>query len=203
MIKHEVSQKSPEWLHIRKGKISGTALKGLMGTPKARQDAIYDLIGERLKTGVDDGTYESPIDRGNRLEPFAVREYEMLTGNSVDTTGFCESDTNSFVGNSPDGLIGEDGAIEIKCPEHKNYIKYWLTNELPDEYLWQVVQYFVVNDNLKWLDFVVYNPDIAVHPIHIIKVLRDDIKEKILQASEKQKEAIDEINKIISDLIEF
>lgn len=202
MKQHNMPQRSPEWLHIKKGKISGTQLKGIMGTPKARQDAIYDIIGERLKVGVND-EYENPIDRGNRLEPFAVSAYEMETGNFVDRSGFCESDGDQFIGNSPDGLVGENGAVEIKCPEHKNYVKYWLTNEIPDDYIWQVVQYFVVNEKLEWLDFASYNPDIPVHPLHIVRVLRGELQEKIDEANTKEKIFLSEINTILEQIIQF
>lgn len=202
MIKHPIPQQSPAWLQLKKGKISGTQLKGLMGTPKARQEALYDIIGERLKVGIDD-EYEHPIDRGNRLEPFAVAAYEMEMGTAVDRTGFCQKDGEDHVGNSPDGLIGETGALEIKCPEHKNHIKYWLTNEIPDDYIWQVVQYFVVNEKLEWCDFVSYNPDIPVHPLHIIRVTREELADKIAEAESKEKVFLDEVNSILSGIIEF
>lgn len=195
-------QQSPEWLHKKKGVVSGTQAKGIMGTAKARQDAIYDIIGESLKVGVDDN-YESPIDRGNRLEPEAAAAYEMETGNKTTKIGFCEHDDNARMGNSPDRLVGDDGAIEIKCPEHKNYVKYWLTNEIPDDYIWQVVQYFVVNEKLQWLDFVSYNPDIPVHPIHIVRVTRFQLMDKIIELESKEKDFIAEVNKILETLITF
>lgn len=196
-------QKSPEWLQIKKGKISGTQLKGIMGTPKARQEAIYDIIGERLCTGIND-EYESSIDRGNRLEPFAIARYEIETGSSVQKIGFCEHDNEQYMGNSPDGLVdGGKGAVEVKCPEHKNYVKYWLTNTVPDEYIWQVVQYFVINEKLEWLDFVSYNPDIPVHPIHILRVTRTELSEKIAEADTMERVFLDEINVILEKVIEF
>lgn len=196
-------QQTPEWLHIKKGVVSGTQLKGLMGTPKARQDAIYDIIGERLKVGVDDGIYESPIDRGNRLEPEAIASYEFETGYQVDRVGFCESDDSCHIGNSPDGLVGDHGAVEVKCPEHKNHVKYWLTNTVPDDYIWQVVQYFVVNKELEWLDFVSYNPDIEVHPIHIIRVIRNEIVDKIEKAEKEESIFLAEVNSILDTIIKI
>ncbi len=202
MKKHTMAQQSPEWLHIKKGKISGTQLKGIMGTARARQEAIYDIIGERLKVGVDD-VYEHPIDRGNRLEPFAIAAYEMETGNAVQRIGFAEHEEEQYMGNSPDGIIGDEGAIEVKCPEHKNYVKIWLTNEIPDDYIWQVVQYFVVNEKLQWLDFVAYNPDIPVHSMHIIHVTREELADQIKDADAKEREFLGEINGILSNIIEF
>jgi putative phage-type endonuclease len=202
MKTYDMPQQSPEWLHKKKGVVSGTQAKGIMGTAKARQDAIYDIVGEALKVGVDT-EYENPIDRGNRLEPEAAAAYEMETGNHTTKVGFCESDKNTRIGNSPDRFVGDDGAIEIKCPEHKNYIKYWLTNEVPDDYIWQVVQYFVVNEKLQWLDFVSYNPDIPVHPIHIVRVTRFQLMDKIIELEQKEQQFIAEVNAILETIIKF
>lgn len=202
---HPMLQKSPEWFAKKLGKVSGTQLKGIMGTPKARQESLYDIIGERLKVTLSSTPeYENPLDRGNRLEPEALARYQIETGLEVVKMGFCEHDDEEFIGNSPDGLIdGGKGAIEIKCPEHKNYVKYWLINEIPDDYIWQVTQYFIVNEKLEWLDFVAYNPEIPVHPIHIIRTTRADLVEKIEQAYQKEVEFLSEVNTILEGIIEF
>ncbi len=197
-----MQQQTPEWFSIKKGVISGTQLKAIMGTPKARQEAIYDIIGERLMVGIYDD-YETPIQRGNRLEPEAIATYEIETGYQVETIGFCESDESEHMGSSPDGLIGESGAVEIKCPEHKNYVKYWITNEVPDEYIWQCTQYFVINEKLEWLDFVAYNPDIPIHPIHIIHVTRSEMMGRIEKAEKEQKIFLAEVNTILEGIVQL
>lgn len=108
-----------------------------------------------------------------------------------------------MIANSPDGLIGEDEAIEVKCPGGKNYVKMWLTNQVPDEYEWQVVQYFIVNEKLQKLYFVGYNPDIPVHPMHIIEVKREDIEGKIIKGREEQEKFLEEVNAILKDIIKL
>lgn len=200
MKKFNIEQKTPEWHQLRKGKITGTALKSIMGTPKARQDAFYEVIAERLTLGVDD-EYENAIDRGNRLEPDAIAMFELETGKKVERIGFCEDDENPSISNSPDGLIGETGAIEVKCMGGKNHVKMWLTNEIPDEYYWQAIQYFVVNKKLKKLYFVGYNPDIPVHRLHIIEKNREDFEDDIRTAEAEQKEFIQEINSKLKEII--
>src|SRR3989304_2283229 len=110
----EIIQKSDEWHHIRKGKITGTTLKSIMGTPKARQEAIYEVLAERLTVGIDD-EFENAMDRGIRLEDEAIATFELETGKRVDKIVFCEEDNNPMICNSPDGLIGETEAIEVKC----------------------------------------------------------------------------------------
>ena len=204
MKKHNVEQKSDEWHHLRKGKITGTTLKSIMGTPKARQDAIYEIIAERLTVGVEsEGDYENAMDRGNRLEPDAIAMFELETGKSVERTGFCEDDTNPMIANSPDGLIGKNEAIEAKCLSGKNHVKMWLTNKVPDEYEWQVVQYFIVNEKLEKLYFVGYNPDIPIHSLHIIEVSREEVEEKIKTAKVAQEQFLGEVDEILKTLIKL
>lgn len=202
MKKHNIEQQTEEWHHLRKGKIKGTTLKGIMGTPKAREDALYETIAERLTVGVD-MDYENPMDRGNRLEPEAIKVFEFETEKTVERTGFCEDDMNEMIGNSPDGLIGEDEALEVKCMGGKNHVKMWLKDEVPDEYKWQVVQYFIVNEKLQKLYFVGYNPDIPVHPMHIIEVNRDSVASDMEKARKSQEEFLEEVNTILNNIIEL
>ncbi len=197
-----MEQGSGEWHHIRKGKVTGTTLKGIMGTPKARQESTYEIIAERLTVGVDTD-YESAMDRGTRLEPDAIAAFELETGLEVERIGFAEDDTNPMIANSPDGLIGETEAVEAKCPGGKNYVKMWLTNQIPDEYYWQVVQYFIVNDKLQKLYFIGYHPEITIHPLHIIEVSRETLLEDIAKAKVAQEVFLGEVEKVLKDLIEL
>ncbi len=202
MKKIDIEQRTDEWHHLRKGKITGTTLKAIMGTPKARQEAIYEILAERLTIGIDD-EFENAMDRGNRLEPDAIAEFELETGKTVERVGFCEDDDNAMICNSPDGLIGETEAIEAKCMGGKNHVKMWLTNKVPDEYEWQVVQYFIVNEKLEKLYFVGYNPDIPVHSLHIIEVKREEIALDIENARKSQEAFLQEVDSILSTLIEL
>lgn len=200
MKKHNIQQRTDEWLHLKKGKVSGTVLKGLMGTPKARLEAFYEVLAERLTVGVE-SDYENAMDRGNRLEDEAIASFEFETGKSVEKIGFCESDEDPNIANSPDGLIGDEEAIEVKCMGGKNHVKLWLTNEVPEEYKWQVVQYFIVNEKLKTVYFVGYNPDIPIHPLHIIEVKREDMEEYIKGAVVAQKHFLVEIEQKLKEII--
>lgn len=200
---NNVEQKSDEWHHLRKGKITGTTLKAIMGTPKARQDALYEIIAERLTVGVEGENYENAMERGNRLEADAIAMFEFESGKQVERTGFCEDETNPFIANSPDGLIGEDEAVEAKCMGGKNHVKMWLTNKVPDEYEWQVVQYFVVNEKLRKLYFIGYNPDIPAHSLHIIEVYRDQLEKDIQTARENQEKFISEVEEVLKTIIEL
>ena len=200
MLRHNIEQRTPEWEQLRKTRLTGTALKGIMGTPRARQEAMYEVIANRLTVGVDD-EYENPMDRGTRLEPDGIAAFELETGKKVEKVGLCESDDNSAIAQSPDGYISDTEAIEVKSMGGKNHVKLWLTDEVPDEYEWQVVQYFVVNDNLQKLYFCGYNPDIPVHPLHIITVERDEVKIKM--AKKAQEVFLQEVDSVLKTLIKL
>ena len=204
MKKHDISQKTDKWFHIRKGKITGTQLKNIMGTPRARQEAIYEVLAERLTVGVEsEDDYENAMERGSRLEPDAISAFELETGKSVERVGFVEDDDNPLIANSPDGLIGETEAVEVKCLGGKNHIKMWLTNKVLDEYWWQVIQYFIVNKKLQTLYFVGYNPNIPIHPLHIIEVKRKEIEVEIKEAREEQEKFLKEVDILLAKIIKL
>jgi putative phage-type endonuclease len=202
---NNIVQGTPEWHQKRKGVITGTTLKDIMGTTKKREDAIYEMVAERLTVGVDGGDYESPMDRGTRLEPDALAEFALQTGKTIEITGFVEKDDNALIGYSPDALIEgtDEEDVEVKCPGGKNYVKMWLTDKVPEEYSWQVVQAFIVNPKLQKRYFVGYNPDISIHPIHIIEVTREESLEAIKEAEEAQTLFLEEVDTILKTLIEL
>ena len=202
MIKNKVEQGTGEWHQMRKGKITGTTLKAIMGTPRAKEEAMYELIAERLTIGIEeDGDYENAMARGLRLEPDAISHFELEYNKSVERIGFAQDDTNPLIANSPDGLIGDTEAIEVKCMGGKNHVKMWLTNEIPDDYKWQVIQYFIVNEKLEKLYFVGYNPEIPIHQMHVIEVIRSDIQENIDKAKVEQEIFLINVENILSKLI--
>lgn len=203
MRKNKVEQKSNKWFHLRKGKITGTVLKNILGTPRARQEAIYEIIAERLMVGIENDETENAMDRGTRLEPDALAAFELETGKQIERVGLAEDDDNPLIANSPDGLIGETEAVEIKCLGGKNHVKMWLTNKVPDEYEWQVVQYFIVNKKLEKLYFVGYNPDIPVCSLLIIEVNRKDIEDKIEFAKLEQIKFLAEVDLILKKIIKL
>jgi putative phage-type endonuclease len=197
-----IEQGTDEWHHKRKTAITGTVLKNIMGTSKARQKAIYKMIGDRLAVGIEDEN-ENAMDRGHRLEGEARVAFEFEKNKKVDQTGFAEDDDNPQIANSPDGLINEDEALEIKCPGRQNHVEIWLTNKVPDEYFWQAIQYFIVNKKLKKLWFASYHPEIIVHPLHIIEVTRDQIYKDLDLAAKAEEAFLLEVESILSTIIKI
>lgn len=196
----DCEQRSPEWVKLRKGKVTGTDLKKVIGTPKARQNYLYEILAERIVDSEIEETKEEAMARGTRLEPEGIAEFEKITGKKVEQVGFAVSDKNNYIANSPDGFMKVRGkyaeGLEIKCPDASTHLKYWLENKIPDEYYPQCVQYFIVNSDLKNLYFVSYDPRITMHPIHILKLERKNLEEDIKNYTEQQIEFLKEVEKV-------
>lgn len=176
-----------------------------MGSKTLRDGYFAEILAERLS--IDDGMGETPLERGNRLEDRAIEEFEAITGKLVEKIGFIERDDNQFSALSPDGLIQNNGkyteAVEIKCLGSANHIQGWLKNEIPKDYYPQVIQYFIVNDDLETLYFVLYDPRVAVMPMHIITVNRAEIEKDIAEYRTKEIEFINEVEAAIEKIISF
>ena len=136
---------------------------------------------------------------GTVHEEPAIHVYEQVTGEKTDIVGFVQNDDIPLVGLSPDRLIKKRGkyvkGVEVKCPSSKVAVKYRLADEIPPEYKWQVVHYFLVCDTLKELDFVVYDPRIKEDrlKIWVKNVTREELQGDIDEALEKLSGFIDEL----------
>lgn len=157
-IYNEIDQGTENWQAIRAGRITASDFYTLMGNGETRKHLVYKKACERI-VGKGMKTFKSPeMELGNELEPQARLAYELATGNNVEQIGFAQ--LNEYVGCSPDGLVGEDGIIEIKCP---NYI-YWAEQKISGAkklYIIQI-QFELYVLNRKWCDFVLYNEDLGV-----------------------------------------
>lgn len=193
MIVYDCGQRSDEWLHLRLGKVTGTRLKSLMGKDWL---SVVDEVVAEISTGMSDEPYiNSAMQWGIDNEPLAKNEYEVITFNTVTECGFCLSSEFNRLGLSPDGWVGSGGAIEIKCPSSKTHIKYIRQDKIPTEYIWQVSNYFVVNEDLEWLDFVSYDPRNVYYPIWIKRVAREELDKEITQIRDIMLKFIPELDK--------
>lgn len=193
-IYKELEQGTQEWLKVRKWVITGTKLKWVLWWPKAQLTEQYTLLAEMYVEEEKLNSYEV-IERWHELEPIAKAKYESITWNKVEEVWFIVKDNEDWHGLSPDWIVLDEDSglytwsVEIKCPMWKNYVKYLLEDKIPDEYKDQVTNYFMVMEDLEWLDFIIYNPDVSseIKDIHIIRVTRNDLIEDINKAEEKLK----------------
>jgi hypothetical protein len=166
-----------------------------------RKVGFYELIAQRIAVEADG---ENPMDRGQRLEPEAIEQYEKKTGNKVEKVGICENDDHPKIINSPDGLVknGEKyiGAVEAKCLSSARHLQAVIEKEIPSEYDPQKAQYFIVNPDLEWLDFVFYDPRIPSVPLYIIRTMREEIEPQLDMYLEFQLDQLEEIDEIVEQL---
>lgn len=185
-------QVPPGQLHPdRYGRFTASGFAKLFAgkTTATRQDAIADPVWFRLTGSAPESFSTVWTERGHELEPLAREQYEYDRFCAVQDGGFWT--LGEWVGASPDGLVGNDGLLEIKCPKHTTIMRYLLQpGEVPKEYFWQVHGQMYVTDR-AWCDFSVYHPDM---PLKVIRVHRDEKTEaeliKTLSAAIEEAEAL-------------
>lgn len=173
-----MEQGSREWLDTRAGRLTGSRFAVIMGSGSTREDLLRDLAWERF-TGRALETYQNDaMRRGTELEPEARDWYSFTAGVAVRQFGFIAHADHDFIGISPDGLVGDDGLIEIKCPGHRAHMEVLKSRKVPAKYRWQVQGQLWVTRR-KWADFVSYHPE---HDGVILRVEADEEKQKELEA---------------------
>lgn len=200
MIKHEVLQGSYDWHNLRVGKVTSTRLKKVMSANNL--EVIDEMIAE-IETGYTDDVdtfISEDMQRGTDLEPVAADEYAKMTNTTPEACGFVTSSEMPLLGLSPDRWIADDGAIEIKCPKSKTHIKTIRQAQIPNDHKYQVLCYFIVNPNLKWLDFVSFDPRIVKKPMFIHRVTRDELAEDISSCTTELKKFFAKFDKIKSEI---
>jgi putative phage-type endonuclease len=170
IIHDHLIQRSPEWFAIRLGRLTSSAAADMLSTRKDKTEAAgrrnlrVRLALERI-TGAYRPTYQSDAMRiGAAREDDAVAAYEALRGVLVEPVGFVEH-PDLMAGASPDGFVGADGMVEVKCPEAATHLEYLTTGTVPDEYAKQITHLLWITQR-RWCDFVSYQPEFP-EPIHL------------------------------------
>lgn len=179
----DIQQGSDEWHQLRLGKVTASRLSDVLasgrggGESKTREKYKNELIRERLTGKRVEGYTNTSMERGTALEPLARAFYEVKNNVFVDQVPFVIHPTISEAGCSPDGLVGDDGLIEIKIPNPENHVKALMTDnkELISTYFEQV-QWQLACTNRKWCDLISFDPDMPEEfQFSIVKIHRDDL----------------------------
>lgn len=183
MIIHECAQKSDEWHILRSKNITGSTVESLFvkGKDKSGYGAVALTKAKRIaiqranptvlfQDSADDIGRVKSVARGNDLEPMARTLYEIEEFTKVREVGFCECEG---YGCSPDGLVGEDGGIEIKCLSSSDLYFDALVGEF-DDYTHQL-QFFLFVTGRKWIDFINYYPEHKQKPL-VVKRFYPDLE---------------------------
>ena len=160
-IIRDIEQGSGEWLSLRYGWITASKFKDVMakGQGKTRKSYMYQLAAEAISDMRQESYSNEYMEWGTETEPQARSMYEFSTGNTVEEVAFIRHEGGFKIGCSPDGLIGDDGIIEIKCPKTTTQIETYLSGKMPTGHKAQVQGQLWVSGR-EWADFVSFDPRI-------------------------------------------
>jgi putative phage-type endonuclease len=200
----ENPQGTPEWVRKRIGKVTASRMKDVCNRLKnggfgaEYYGYVKELALERITDRACDHFVTRAMQDGIDREPAARATYELVTGREVTLSDFVQHPMLPFSGASPDGLVVDDGQIEIKCPTSLTHLDTLANEKMPDEH-WPQVQWGMACTGRSWCDFVSYDPRFSAPgmQIYIQRVERDDT------LIEKLREAVVEINDRADALVRF
>lgn len=171
-----IRQGTDEWDALRAGRVGGSSCAALLvngkadnGLGKGAMTLVYRKAAEYI-AGKEETYINAAMERGAELEPIARRRYEDETFQTVEEVGYISD--GEYIGVSPDGLVGDDGAIEIKCPGGAKFVEFADTGIIPNAYYAQM-QWLLWITGRQWCDFCVFHPDFAPADL-IIKRVKPD-----------------------------
>ena len=182
----EITQGSDAWHQMRLGKITASRIGHIMtkvkvGESAYRKRAKYEIIRERLTGRRIESFKTALMQRGIDLEPLARAKYEHVKNVMIDQIPFVDHPTIPMSGCSPDGLVGTDGLLEIKCPSPENHLDHILLNgQALIKAYYDQVQWQLVVTQRAWCDLISFDPEMPDHlKMFVVRILADqDWKDK-------------------------
>ena len=181
-----VIQGSPEWFQQRLGKVTASRIADVVAKTKSgpsasRANYMAQLIAERLTGTVQEAFTNGAMQWGTEKEPEARAAYEFHRNETVTEIGFILHPNIDASGASPDGLVGADGMLEIKCPNTATHLETLLGQMIPRKYIDQM-QWQMACAGRQWCDFVSYDPRMPENMRMFVKRMpRDDHRIKELE----------------------
>ena len=175
-----MEQRTDEWYLTRLGKVTASSLYKVLAKTKTgygadRGNYMTQLVLERVTGTKADFYTNASMQWGIEQEPFARAAYEATKGVMVEEIAFVPHPTIEMSGASPDGLVGDDGMVEIKCPDSKTMLECWLSdNPVESKYMAQM-QWQMRCADRNWCDYVVFDPRMPPKAqLFVDRVERDD-----------------------------
>ena len=199
-------QQTVEWFKARLGcltasKASAVLKRGRDGKPlKAYYDLMDELIAERVTGIAEEHFFTDAMAWGIEREDEARCRYEAESGCFVNEVGFVKHPEIEWFGASPDGLVGEDGLLEIKCPKTTTHLRRFKHKEIPDEYKAQMLVQLICT-NRKWVDFVDYDPRVP-DQLQFYVARFEPTQEELSNAKAMCIEFLNEVEKELSTLLD-
>jgi putative phage-type endonuclease len=206
MDSHQLEQGSIEWKISRLGKVTASRISDVVAKTKtgyssSRANYMAQLICERMTNEFQESYTNSAMTHGVENEPFARAAYEAKTGNMVDQVGAIDHPTIPMSAASPDGLVSDDGCLEIKCPNTATHIDTLLGDEPAKKYYDQM-QWQMACTNRSWCDFVSFDPRMPEHlQLFIKRIERNDryiaeLEQEVIQFLAEVDDKVKKLNEI-------
>jgi len=201
-----MEQRSDEWFAARLGKVTASRVADVIAKTKtgpsaSRENYATQLVLERLTNKQAESYTNAAMQWGTDTEPMARQAYELKRGLFVNETGFVDHPTIEMSGASPDGLVGTDGLIEVKCPNSATHMETMLTQKVPAKYIPQMM-WQMACPGRNWCDFVSYDPRFPENlQIFIERVTYDPTYVRMLELEITQ--FLDEVTKKVEILRKF
>lgn len=195
-----MEQRTQDWFQARLGKVTASKVSDSMAKPDTAtyRNYLMQLVAERLTNEPQDTFTNSAMEWGTEKEPDARNAYELIYGLDVEEVGFIDHPVILNFGASPDGLVGDKGLIEIKCPKTTTHIDYMESGKIPPKYVKQM-QVQLMCTQREWCDFVSFDPRL---PADIqLWVKRYEYDEKLAKKIEDSvTEFLDNVDKTIKKI---
>ena len=181
-----IEQGSPEWFAERMGKVTASRVADVIAKTKtgwgaSRANYMAELVAERLTGNAAVRFQSAEMQWGSDQEPEARKTYEFMTNTTVEGAPFVPHRSIADTGASPDGCVGTDGLVEIKCPNTATHIETLLGGSVPGKYVTQM-QWQMACTGRAWCDFVSFDPRLPPSmQIFIKRVQRDEASIKSLE----------------------
>ena len=176
---HNFEQGTDDWFEVRKAKITASHAQAIGNNGKGLETYIFELMADFYSQAEKDQFSTKDTERGNELEVYAREMYELENDVVVEQVGFVETDKH--VGCSPDGLVGKDGLLEIKCLNDVKHYKILVKGEkeIESQYIWQVQMQLLLTGR-KYVDLMFYNPNFK-ESTKIFRIKPDKTKQAKLE----------------------
>lgn len=200
-----IEQGTELWHQARRGHITASNVTDVMAKGKdgkessTRRKYLMRIVAERESNQAQESSFTSAaLEWGKETETFARIAYEVSRETFVETTGFWLHPTIQWLGASPDGLVANDGLVEIKCPNTTTHLEYILAGKAPAEYMKQMQCQLWVTGR-AWCDFISFDPRVRKSKqLFVVRVERD---EKVIAEMEQAViQFLDEVQSVINQL---
>lgn len=194
----EIVQGTPEWKAARLGKLTSSRIADALASTKSgwgasRANLIAELVAERLTGNLPEGFTSEAMKWGTATEPMARSAYEFSADVEVTEIGFINHPVIAMAGCSPDGLVGDDGLVEIKCPGTATHIEALLGAPIPGKYQHQM-QWQMACTGRAWCDFVSFDPRMPGDMQIVIKRLMRLDAERMADFEKQAREFLAEVD---------